>query len=198
MRIAVPAARLKEIWDYLLTDIEKAGSVGKLLKDYVDAAISTRSPDPIPAQTYPFTNPAAHRWLTNLMQGRVTEAAETLKHSNDAEKNTSLTDYTKLKEIALNDDYDGARLKFDMRVANAGYFGYGRIYKNGAPVGTEQSTDEETAATFSEDFSGWKKDDLIQIYGKVATISVVYIENMRLCYDLVDVSKTTPTNQDPA
>ena len=40
MRIAVPAARLKEIWDYLLTDIEKAGSIGKLLKDDINVALS--------------------------------------------------------------------------------------------------------------------------------------------------------------
>ena len=50
MRIAVPAARLKEIWDYLLTEIEKAGSIGKLLKDTsgvvntnLDALITSRA-----------------------------------------------------------------------------------------------------------------------------------------------------------
>ena len=45
MRIAVPAARLKEIWDYLLDDITKADSIGLLLKDDVDAKISLNKAD---------------------------------------------------------------------------------------------------------------------------------------------------------
>ncbi len=40
---------------------------------------------------------------------------------------------------------------------------YGRIYRNGAAVGTERSS---IGATFSEDISGWSAGDLCQLYLK--------------------------------
>ncbi|NMC35014.1 MAG: hypothetical protein GYA36_21545, partial [Veillonellaceae bacterium] len=40
---ALSVAGINAIWDQLLTAITTVGSVGKLIKDYLDAAVSTRS-----------------------------------------------------------------------------------------------------------------------------------------------------------
>jgi hypothetical protein len=50
---------------------------------------------------------------------------------------------------------------------------YGRIYKNGAAVGTERSTTSNVGAFFEEDFSGLVAGDFIQLYVN-QTVAVAY------------------------
>lgn len=71
--------------------------------------------------------------------------------------------YTKKKEIALQQG--GAyRIKFSMQ-DNGGTQGcYGKIYRNGAPVGTEQHNVTGAYVEYSEDISGWSAGDLLQLY----------------------------------
>ena len=164
MRIAVPAARLKEIWDYLLTDIEKAGSIGKLLKDdvgpsydllnaYLDAKVS-------PKKFSPYV------------------ASDDLLLSSDAEVTFTNTAYEKKKEnLVLDGEY---RIKFDIKTNNAPYATYAIIYKNDVEAGTARSTTSETYVTFSEDISGFSDGDLEQIYAKVSEYGDGALQNHRV------------------
>lgn len=67
---------------------------------------------------------------------------------------------TKVAEFKLNRP-GTLRIKFYLS-KNGGTTAYGQIYRNGSAVGTLQST--LTKASFSEDISGWSKDDLCQLY----------------------------------
>jgi hypothetical protein len=57
------------------------------------------------------------------------------------------------------------RIKFDMFVT--GSTGYGKIYFNGSPIGTERSTNLLTWTTYSEDisFTNIKALDTIELWG---------------------------------
>ena len=43
---------------------------------------------------------------------------------------------------------------------------YGRIYRNGNPIGTERSLDANTTTDYSEDIDGWSIGDYCQLYLK--------------------------------
>jgi hypothetical protein len=94
---------------------------------------------------------------------------------DDAEESTTSTTYVKKKEFilyeegAFNEGNIPLRIKFDLMLYNYGadYYSYGRIYKNGSPVGTERSTQSATYVTYSEDIEGWKNEDHIEVYIKL-------------------------------
>ena len=85
----------------------------------------------------------------------------------DTEDVTSTSSYVKYKEIVLTRDGQ-LRIDFDIKVASGGTY-YGRVYRNGVAVGTEQSGGDTTYATKTEDISGWSAGDLCQLYVKEAT-----------------------------
>lgn len=129
--------------------------------------------------------------------------SETLRHSSDTEKSANSTSYVKIKEIKVDifDTLGEITIKFDLKCA-ADETGYGRVYKNGVALGTEQSVVSATYVTKSEDLGSFVKDDLIQIYVKrgVTNERITYVENFRLYYDLKYIEKvlfTDFTNQDP-
>ena len=104
-------------------------------------------------------------------------AGDILRAYADTE-GTAPPTYVKKKEIVL--DYGGTlRIKFDLR-HDAGATAYGRIYRNGAAVGTERSTTSATYVTFSEDISGWSPGDLCQLYIKEASNPNADWRNFRL------------------
>ncbi len=80
--------------------------------------------------------------------------------------------YGKAKETSIGQG-GSLRVKFDL-VCGAGCSdkfstcvrSYGRIYKNGTPVGTERSTTGSSWTTFSEDITGLLPGDLLQLYVK--------------------------------
>ena len=76
---------------------------------------------------------------------------------------------TKTKEISII-RYGTLRIKFTL--LGLGYTTYGRIYRNGVAIGTEQSTLNAGWVIFSEDISGWSSDDLCQLYCWVASSSI--------------------------
>lgn len=141
-------------------------------------------------------------------------ASDVLKNSNDTERTTNSTSYIKLKEIKVNEAFDGVmRIKFDIH-DGAGFAVYGRIYKNGSPIGTEQTTQSGTYVTKSEDFTvALVADDLLQIYSKSANSgNYALIRNFRLYYSyklasvngndaedtvLFEMTAISTTNQDP-
>lgn len=65
------------------------------------------------------------------------------------------------------------RIKFYMLNVNNGYTSYGQIFRNGVAVGTEQTLTGSGSDTKSEDISGWSGGDLLQLYGKLGTISTL-------------------------
>jgi hypothetical protein len=139
-------------------------------------------------------------------------ASDSLKNSDDAEKSSTLAAYTKKKEVKVNEAYNGVmRIKFDLKSSSPVV--YGRIYKNGVAIGTEQSTSSSSYVTFTEDLAlTLVPDDLLQIYVKHDGSGTVYVSNFRFYYDnrlnkiggntlVTDVFITkaaiSTTNQDP-
>ena len=88
--------------------------------------------------------------------------------SNPGEKSTTSTTYVKLKQtkIGRSGTY---RIEFSLKTSNADYTVYGRIYRNGAAVGTERSTTEIDYVVFSEDVGGWSVGDYIEIWGMTSS-----------------------------
>lgn len=96
-------------------------------------------------------------------------ATDTLLKSADTERNTSTdTDYVLKKEISITNGGGTFRIKFDIHGtgAPAPRGAYAKIYRNGVAVGTERVDSTGVYQTFSEDISGWKTGDLIQLYLK--------------------------------
>ncbi len=156
-------------------------------------------------------------WVTVFDSSSIGTAAlvvsDTLRNSNDTEKTTDSQTYVKLKEVLLNADLAVCRIKFGIK-RGVTYTACGRIYKNGAAIGTERTVNSDTYQTYSEDFAGFLSGDLIQIYCKVNDpLADIWVNNVRFYYseavtDLVAVtlassllSTTDPTisvtNQDP-
>ncbi len=105
--------------------------------------------------------------------------------SGDAEKIGSggSETYTLLKSIRLG--RNGAyRVKFDFKAPYNGSRIWGKIYKNGNPIGTEQTITSDTYVTFSEDFEGIVTGDLVQLYCKQeVTGGGLYTRNFRIYVD---------------
>lgn len=111
-------------------------------------------------------------------------ASDTLRYSSDAEVSTASGTYTVVKTITLTQAVNAARIKFDIK-SQAGVIAYGKIYKNGVAIGTEQSTTGTSFATKSEDITiAAGIGDSIQLYGKNDDgIHEVYYRNFRIYYD---------------
>lgn len=114
-----------------------------------------------------------------------TVADDTLQFSNDAEASTGSGTYVKLREVEITEPTQTIRVKFDLKVNSAGgTVAYGRIYKNGIAIGTEQTSVIATYATKSEDivFNG-VAGDLVQIYAKQTGGTLAFERNLRVYYD---------------
>ena len=132
--------------------------------------------------------------------GLKVKPSATIKNSNDSSKFTNSTTYVELKEIKINDPIEGCRIWFTISTPNATYWAYGKIYKNGSPIGTERSTNSVVGEEFSEDFASidLQPNDLLQIYGKCDPSGQVTTNKFRIGYEIdpTSVTKST-TNQDP-
>jgi len=82
------------------------------------------------------------------------------------------------------------RITFDLYGLEA----TGRIYRNGAAVGTLQSRAATSYETFSEDISGWSAGDLVQLYASDAPNKVAYVRNFRVSSDLWSLASSVATN----
>lgn len=118
-------------------------------------------------------------------------ASDTLKNSNNAEKSTVSAFYYKLKETKLIAAMGKIRIYFEIH-ATLGSTAYGKIYKNGSPLGTERSTVSTAWIDFSEDEGPFAADDLIQIYVKTSD-EAAFVRRLRFQYETV----LPMTNQDP-
>jgi len=91
------------------------------------------------------------------------KAGDCIEAASDEETLITSTSIMKVKEIYLT---QGGDLRISFAIKNNGANGktYGRIYKNGTAIGTLRETSSTTYVTFTEDISGWKKGDLVQLY----------------------------------
>jgi hypothetical protein len=107
--------------------------------------------------------------LTSLIVGDVIRGA-----SPSSKNGGYMLTYTKEKEIETKRP-GNFRIIFSLWVGTPDFpcTAYARIYRNGLPIGTERSVTAldpgGNFATFSEDFSGFVVNDLIQIYVKQDT-----------------------------
>lgn len=124
-------------------------------------------------------------------------ASDILLHSNDTVRTFGGgSTYTKLKEtrVPATTSYNSTyRIKFDMISPDAGSVD-GKVYRNGAAIGTERSTsDQYNYTTYSEDLIVGG-GDFIQVYVKSPTISYdVTVRNFRLYGDLNSETDYTST-----
>lgn len=104
-----------------------------------------------------------------------------LRTSDDALANSSVTSYTKAKEILFNDVSGSITVKFSGSRPSPGSR-FGKIYVNGNAVGTERAFDS-SSTEYTENISV-NKTDLVQIYinhgGGTGGSNVT---NFRLYYD---------------
>ena len=106
--------------------------------------------------------------------------------SLDGEELHNNTTYTKEKEFdPIPDDIfsneSELSIMFTLK-SQAGFVTvYGRIYRNGVAVGTEQSTTNTNYVPYYETISGWSAGDLIQLYTRTTNGSYsVYVDNFRV------------------
>ena len=109
----------------------------------------------------------------------VVTASDVLRHSNDAEKNLTVSGtYVKAKEIisAVSGRW---RVYFEMRVETGGNV-YGRVYRNGSAYGAEHVTTSTSYVSFTDDLN-FGAGDYIQLYVKSDYANnSVYVRNFRL------------------
>lgn len=107
-------------------------------------------------------------------------AGDLIVGSSNEEGTLSDTTLVKKKEFVLAAG-GTLRIKFDMRVdASATPAHDGRIYRNGAAVGTLHTASSTTYVTYSEDIAGWSAGDLCQLYVRVHVSATQYYRNLRL------------------
>jgi hypothetical protein len=117
----------------------------------------------------------------------VTKAASAnVRNSHDAEASTTSTSYVKLKTITLTNGLLGqARFLFDIKTGSSPTTVYGRIYRNGVALGTEQSDTTGSYVTKSEDITQtWGPGDTAELWVRTTDAGVTaYVQNFRIAYD---------------
>jgi len=130
-----------------------------------------------------------------------TIVSNNLRHSNDDAKGNTGQVYTKVKEILINvSKLETIRVKFGLANPSTINNAYGKIYKNGSAIGTEQNNDTANYVEKTQDFSNtFIRGDLIQIYVKHDSVDrESSVNNFRIYYDREVVpNELFYTNQDP-
>lgn len=123
-------------------------------------------------------------WDSYEEKGVTLIPSNNLRVSADNERSGNNTTYQKVKEIKVVAG-GTIRVSFQMKRGPENYACYGRIYKNGTPVGIERAPTSTTVyETYVEDISGVCPGDLIQLYCYVAySGGRYYTRNFRIYYD---------------
>lgn len=108
-----------------------------------------------------------------------------ITHNSAAEREAVGTSYQKVKEITVA--FTGTlAVAFDLRRNPAGPgtpLVYGRVYRNGGAVGTEQSTNSATYVNKSQDIAGWAFGDTCELWLRStysAGVHSVFAKNFRV------------------
>ena len=92
------------------------------------------------------------------------QAGNALLIKEDSEGSSNSLSPIKVREFQL-DKGGTLRIKFDIASPGPAITSYGRIYRNGTAVGILRSVAPVAGwATYSQDISGWKPGDLVQLY----------------------------------
>ena len=129
--------------------------------------------------------------IANINQGiyhREVTPSNNIKFSSDAEVYAGSSTYTLYKQIAIN-TFGKVRISFDLCSGpehTSPRTGYGRIYRNGSPYGTERATNSATYVTFTEDLL-FGPGDVIELYVCRQGDSDTYARarNFRVSFDFV-------------
>lgn len=109
--------------------------------------------------------------------------ADNTLHAHDAALLVNQVSYTKYKTITIDTlipDPSTLRIKFDL-ISDAGSgAAYGKIYKNGAPVGVERDTVTGSYETFTEDLS-FAEGDTIELWSHCSMPDTGHVRNFRVC-----------------
>jgi len=122
--------------------------------------------------------------IISLFTDRTIVASENLRWSNDAAKTTSAGSATKVKEILIGEDLDSVIVKFLLEEPSANLgSAKAQVYKNGSPLGAEQTTANPSTVLSSETFTGLVAGDLLQIYAWQTNATSSRVSNFRLYYN---------------
>jgi len=126
------------------------------------------------------------QWLTlydstSIVICILSKASGTTRNSNNTERTTIAVTYFKKKETKLGEPTGKMRIYFEIK-ATFGSTAYGKIYKNGNPIGTERSTTLTTYQSYTQDLGPFNAQDLIQIYIKTSD-ETAYVRRLRFQYD---------------
>lgn len=144
-----------------------------------DAASSTGS---LHAKVRKITND-----LSSLVSDGVylatTVASDTVRFSVDTEVSVTSETYALVRRVAINISGQ-MRVKFSLQKTGSGSGRvYGRVYRNGEPVGTECSVSTASTVEFTEDlFFG--SGDYIELWAKVSTTKPdAWVSGFKVCFD---------------
>jgi len=112
-------------------------------------------------------------------------ASATVRNSHDAEATTISATYVKKKTITLTNGLVGAqRFLFDLKTGTSPTAAYGKIYRNGVALGTEQSDTTGGYVTKSEDITQtWNPGDTCELWAHGDGALTAYVQNFRIAYD---------------
>jgi len=97
--------------------------------------------------------------------------------------------YTKAMGFTLRNDINPNsrfRFKFDIRSTGApgAHIAYGKIYRNGVAIGTEQTDNTSAFVSKSEDINigGWNIGDTVDLYTKTSNVALeVWVKDFEIC-----------------
>ena len=173
----------QSVWDFAnnkpIVTNNVSADFGAALKDPAAATAGLRTLGTGASQALPGnTDLTADASVTPVKLSDSAAGDTVLVVSDLAEDTNSIASWVKIKEIYI--PRGGAiRIKYDIKT-NGGT-AYGRIHRNGAAVGTQQSTTSTSYVTKSEDISGWSSGDLLQLYGYISIPSLICsVANLKL------------------
>jgi hypothetical protein len=167
VRVVKAGAAAEEVRRSVCLATDPTDSIGRLLKDYLNASIANL---PTSAEIWAEVS----RTLTAL-ELREYIISDDVLHSHDAEVNNPNTTYAKFKTITLDTLISRSlniRTYFELKCYSA-YAVYGRVYKNGAAFGTERSTSSTTYVSFTEDL-GFKQGEICELWLRASTAGTSY------------------------
>ncbi len=111
--------------------------------------------------------------------------SDTVRHSHDDVASTTSTTYVKIKTITFPNGLLGSqRFSFTLQSSNTLSMAYGRLYRNGVALGTEQSTNGGGSPTTQIITQDWEPGDTAEIWAKVGTAGyTTSVFNFRVLYN---------------
>lgn len=120
--------------------------------------------------------------MTKYTGDGVFAASDDLLKADDAEVSHSTSVYTLVKTITVPATVLSSilRIKFDLKSSDAGSNELGKVYKNGAPIGTERENNTVDWITFSEDLNTIVAGDTIELWLRRDVADTAIAQNFRL------------------